>query len=484
MPTKNKKKDPSASRPVSDKAYIQSGNARKLSIHQCLVSKDWREAGLAQVIVSRRHVTGNITGGFYLVDLLCTGVKDSFFFFNQSPDMLTELQKDFEVEQGVVMETCDYVLAHNIIYSALDFAGSYGIEPMQDFATTKMILETDDDDRIELMDIECGKDGKPFLMANPSDPRRSYYLRQLQQFAGEGGYEFFRDAEDFENDAEEDEDDEDDFFRSEPETWDKEDWEDFILEGAGQHLEPDEEIMVYIYQKAVHIPEAAIRQLDTVELMTRLTRGITYEPIVDRTYGYDPEENKETEEMHLILFREKPEARKLRSLIPRILDGMQRWPNNPIFHNYLYNAYILLKDKSKAEDVLLGITERFPDYLFGKIAYAQKLLQDDKADKMPALFGGHFDLSSLYPERNSFHVSEFNTFTAILCFYYLQIGDDLMAGIYGTLLKQWAVDPIPDFTTDVLNLLDLKLEMKVLRKLAEASKDAVKREELIALLMS
>jgi hypothetical protein len=171
-------------------------------------------------------------------------------------------------------------------------------------------------------------------------------------------------------------------------------------------------------------------------------------------------------------------------MIPRIQDGIRRWPNNPIFQNYLYNAYILLQEKSKAENVLLGLTERFPDYLFGRVAYAQNLLQDGRADKIPALFGGHFDLSSLYPERNSFHISEFNTFTAIQCFYYLQIGDDLIAGIYGTLSKQWAIDPIRDFTSDVLNLLDLKLEMKVLRKLAEASNDAVKREELIALLMS
>jgi hypothetical protein len=279
---------------MSDKAYIQVGMPGNYLYTNAWSPRIWREAGLAQLIVSRRYVTGNITGGFYPVDLLCTGVKDSFFFFNQSPDMLTELpdmltelQEDFVVEQGVVMEACDYVLAHNIIYSALDFAGSYGIEPIQDFATTKMFLETDDDDRIALMDIDCGKDGKPFLIANPSDPRRSYYLRQLKQFVAEGNYEFFRDAEDLKNDAEEDENGEDDYFPSEPETWDKEDWEDFILEGAAQHLEPDEGITGYIYQKAVQIPEAAARQLDIDQLMTRLTRGITHEPIVDRNYGND-----------------------------------------------------------------------------------------------------------------------------------------------------------------------------------------------------
>jgi hypothetical protein len=481
MSTKNKKKSAPASGPMSDKAYIQSGNARKLPIHQCLVTSDWREAGLAQVIVCRRHVTGNITGGFYLVDLLCTGVKDSFFFFNQSPDMLAEMQENFAMEQGIVMETCDYVLAHNIIYSAVDFAGSYGIEPSLDFAMTKMILETDDEERIELMDIECGKDGKPFLMAQPSDPRRSYYLRQLQQYAGEGNYEFFRDAADFDEDED---DDEGDFYFSEPESWDKEDWESFILEGPGQDGEPDEEITVYIYQKVFHGPEAAARKLDTDQLMARLTRGISYEPVVERDYGNDPQENKEIEEIHFIIMRGNPTARELRNLIPRIQQGVQRWPANPIFQNYLYNAYILLQEGAKAEGVLLGITERFPDYLFGKVAYAQKLLQNGRADEIPALFGGHFDLSSLYPKRDSFHLSEFITFTTTLCFYYLEMGDELMAGIYGTVIKAWVIDPIPSFTSDVLRLLDLRLEVKVLSKLAEAGEDAVKREELIALLMS
>jgi hypothetical protein len=72
----------------------------------------------------------------------------------------------------------------------------------------------------------------------------------------------------------------------------------------------------------------------------------------------------------------------------------------------------------------------------------------------------------------------------ILCYYYLETGDEWMAGIYGTLLKQWAVDPMSDFTTDVLSLLDLRLQIKVLRKLSEASEDVIKREELVALLMT
>jgi hypothetical protein len=292
-------------------------------------------------------------------------------------------------------------------------------------------------------------------------------------------------------DSDLDDDEEDDSYGTagygavfdELENWSHEDWENFILDGRGQDMEPDEAITVYIYQKVFHRPEAAACNLDADQLMSRLTRGISYEPVVDREYGNDPEENKVAEEIHLILFRGNPTPADLRSLIPRIREAMKKWPGSPIFQNDLYNAYILLQEDAKAESVLTELMEQFPDYLFGKVAYAQKLLQTGRADKIPALFGGHSDLSSLYPQRNSFHLSEFITFMTIYCFYYLDKGDDLMAGIYGTALKQWAVDPIAEFTTDVLNMLDLKLQIKVLRKLSEAGEDEVKREQLIALLL-
>jgi hypothetical protein len=402
--------------------------------------------------------------------------------------MLTEMQENFAAQQGIIMETCDYTLAHNIIFSAVDFAASVRIEPVREFATTEMILEPDDDDKIALMDIECGKDGKPFLMTDPSDPRRSYYLRQLEQYAGEGNYEFFQDADDLDQEEDDDDDNDDDdpdydSVFAELQNWSHEDWEDFILDGPEEDAEPDEPTTVYIYQKTIHQPEAAARNLDTDKLMATLTRGITYEPIVNRSYGNDAEENKTAEEIHSILFRGNPTAREIRTVIPRIQEGMKRWPASPVFQNYLYNAYIILEEKSKADSALATLKQQFPDYLFGKVAYAQKLLQTGQSDKIPALFGGHSDLSSLYPKRDSFHLSEFITFMTIYCFYYLDKGDDLMAGIYGTALKQWAVDPIAEFTTDVLNMLDMKLQIKVLRKLSEAGEDEVKREQLIALLM-
>ena len=103
--------------------------------------------------------------------------------------------------------------------------------------------------------------------------------------------------------------------------------------------------------------------------------------------------------------------------------------------------------------------------------------------EVPALFNGKFDLSSLYPQRKSFHISEFIAFTTVICFYYLQINDVVMASIYGTLLKLWISDRIPSLTNDIFLLLDMRLFQEVLGKIASTRNDIIKKEELIALLV-
>jgi hypothetical protein len=200
-------------------------------------------------------------------------------------------------------------------------------------------------------------------------------------------------------------------------------------------------------------------------------------------YGNDPEENKTAETIHSRLFVNRQSRKELSKLVDEIWDAMNKWPSSPIFHNYLYNAYILLKKEKEALAVLQTQTALFPDYLFAKVLLAQRLLQSDKATEVPALFNGKFDLSSLYPKRKSFHISEFITFTTVICFYYLQIEDIVMASIYGTLLRLWVSDQLPPFTNDVFLLLDIRLFQEVLGKIASTRNDEIKKEELIALLM-
>jgi hypothetical protein len=167
---------------ISPEKYIQT-RARTLPIDKCYINIGWREARLANVFITRSHVTGNLTVGIYLVDLQCLGIKDTFYHFNIPAEKMDEW-----AEKGGLVEI-RYNLAHNIVYAGHDYAYEFGIAPHKDFAITKFILE-EDDDNIELQDIETGgPEGKPMLMVDSSYPAGPI-LQKLKQHAGEGNYDF------------------------------------------------------------------------------------------------------------------------------------------------------------------------------------------------------------------------------------------------------------------------------------------------------
>jgi hypothetical protein len=169
---------------ISPKKYIET-RARKLPVYKCLVSADWKVDKMANVVVARRHVTGSLTIGYYLVDLMCLGVKDTSYEFNLPELEATEL---LEMYKDDLIEV-DYPLAHNIIYAGHDFAIEFDIPPHRDFALTKNILE-EDNDEVPLIEIETGDfDGKPHLMINPQGEGR-WALEKLKKNAGEGNYYF------------------------------------------------------------------------------------------------------------------------------------------------------------------------------------------------------------------------------------------------------------------------------------------------------
>lgn len=169
--------------PLSPKKYIET-KARTLPIYKCWVNQGWKEAGMANVIVTRQHVNQNLTTGIYLVDLMCLGIKDTFYYFNEPEESIFEI-----LEAGEFFIEIDYQLAHNIVYAGHDFALDYDIAPHKEFATTKYILE-EDTDAIPLIDIATGdEEGKPRLIVD-SNYNYKPILEKLKKNAGEGNYTF------------------------------------------------------------------------------------------------------------------------------------------------------------------------------------------------------------------------------------------------------------------------------------------------------
>lgn len=189
---------------LSPENYIRQ-KARNLTIYECRINKTWQRDKMAQVLVARIHANGNITSCFYLVDLGCLGVKDSFYRFNNNLEEYSELLDKFN--DRMHMELISYELAHNIVYAGVQYAEELGFKPHKDYTSvTRFMLEEDTEDT-ELIEIEMGGIGGKPLYVNSgfeSESRANQILNQLEKTAGVGNFNYILPGEedDFEDDDE------------------------------------------------------------------------------------------------------------------------------------------------------------------------------------------------------------------------------------------------------------------------------------------
>jgi len=160
--------------------------ARKLPIKSCMINSNWEDSDIANIFVAREHINGNITFGTYLVDLLCVGLKDTWYGFNVDVDEYTRMLNH---DRGVEFIEVPYKLVHNIIYGGIDFAEQYSIEPHKDFNVSEFVLENDDDDKIKFIDIHFGdEDDKAIFIYNPYVDTNDKYIKILKENNQEEDY--------------------------------------------------------------------------------------------------------------------------------------------------------------------------------------------------------------------------------------------------------------------------------------------------------
>ena len=109
--------------------------------------------------------------------------------------------------------------------------------------------------------------------------------------------------------------------------------------------------------------------------------------------------------------------------LQKVKNAIEKYPNLPQLYNYLTVCYYGLDDEENAIETVKITMELFPDYLFGRVSYAEYLLSRGRYKEIPAIFNDKYDLKTLYPQRDVFHYSEVLAFFSIMAQYFYQCRD-------------------------------------------------------------
>ncbi len=409
MAKKKKKKSAGKVVHLSPKKYITT-KVRNLPIRDCLISDHWQEQGVATVLVVREMPSGKLTLASYLLDTFCLGVKDTTYYHNLTTYELDEFIEKYNTVQDMV--SCDYVEAHNIIYGAIGFAADLGFEPHKDFDLTKYYLQ-EDDERVELIEYEFGREGRPVLMIRPEE-NAARYISKLDHSVGRGNYEVI--------DGSEWDDEEWDDEEWDEEEWDEEEWEeDENTNPLGLKRPFRKLLMGYQHNDE---PEGGWENVQPREL------EIVYHEMdtaYDKAYQDRAEELYEAVEKTYYMAIDPEQASEAVGLLRQYLE---EFPEYPPLYNYLYTALKNSKQEEEAREVASQLYEKFPDYLHAKLGMAYELIDQDKPDEAFRVVDEKYNIMDLYPERKAFHVSEILAHSLFMVTYFLEKHETDKAFLY------------------------------------------------------
>lgn len=394
---------------LSPENYIRT-KARTLPLYECWINPDWEEVKQASCIVSRKHSNGNISYCFYLVDLLCLGLKFTHFVFNEP----ISHYKDFlaQTKEDISLELVDYAVVHNVIHAGIEYAEDYEFKPCKDFTLITQYFLAEDNDDIEFMEIECGgDDGQPVYLHSSTMTtahEKERIIAQLERTAGPDNYILVDEDEEY-----------DDFYD------DFDDQEDVYTQKT---FEENREIFINLYNglkdsddpndliRLTKVTDALFLKItDNIlvgqyydELFDRLSIHVEAEEIVKELLGvkHETEINDELNELFMSVFmnlhRNLKKAREGLELFRREAEGIPAIA--------FLELLILQKESSdKFAETLRKYATIYPDYSLINLIwlnhiYASENVPDEIASKT-------FNLDTLFPGRDSLHFLEM--------FYYL-----------------------------------------------------------------
>lgn len=169
--------------------------------------------------------------------------------------------------------------------------------------------------------------------------------------------------------------------------------------------------------------------------------------------------------------------KKPNSVVAELRELAARHPEVPCFTNWLISA---LRDGTKADqDEALSLCEQMfrdmPGYFFARTTLADLLLDRGKVDEAAGLLfvPGH-SISTLYPTRKVFHISEIRHWAYLSARAKILLGEPEIANSYRDMLEQ--LEPDSPAVRELNDMLDGE-KSDIMRMLANLRKFTVKAPE-------
>ena len=159
--------------------------ARQMPVEGAWVQQGWQEQGVARVLLARTQSNENILFGEYIVDYLCTGIKDSSYasnvnretFFNEVIPRLYSGTPPLDIEGS---------LAHETVWGAVEYADELGFDPHRNFREAGRILDLSGVHEYTGA-IEFGYQGRPLYIPADGD-NQAGIIRRLIESVGLGNF--------------------------------------------------------------------------------------------------------------------------------------------------------------------------------------------------------------------------------------------------------------------------------------------------------
>jgi hypothetical protein len=167
----------------SNDPTIRLRSAEKWPVVQALVGKGLWKDGIGYLVLARQEAEGRLIHAFFLVDVYCLGVKDTFWDAGSPGEFKDNVRK---LEEAQPMVSIDPACLVKIVRGAVEYALSHGFRPHPEFRHTVMLLQGIDPAACS-REFTFGHDGKPLYIQGPNEtPEQARAI--MERVQAEGGH--------------------------------------------------------------------------------------------------------------------------------------------------------------------------------------------------------------------------------------------------------------------------------------------------------